>query len=76
MVSIGVFSRLSRKRIRNKAKRVNKQAARVGVIARACGHRGVKIDSSVSLFLFQFDHLSCFIVSHFMPKESLPLYGY
>ena len=62
--------------LENKAKRVNKQAARVGVIARACGHRGVKIDSSVSLFLFQFDHLSSFIVSHFMPKESLPLYGY
>ena len=62
--------------LENKAKRVNKQAARVGVIARACGHRGVKIDSSVSLFLFQFDHFSCFIVSHFMPKESLPLYGY
>ena len=48
----------------------------MGVIARACGHRGVKIDSSVSLFLFQFDHLSCFIVSHFMPKESLPLHVY
>lgn len=62
--------------LENKAKRVNKQAARVGVIARACGHRGVKIDSSVSLFLFQFDHLSCFIVSHFMAKESLPLHVY
>ena len=62
--------------LENKAKRVNKQAARVGVIARACGHRDVKIDSSVSLFLFQFDHLSCFIVSHFMPKESLPLHVY
>lgn len=62
--------------LENKAKRVNKQAARVGVIARACGHRGVKIDSSVSLFFFQFDHLSCFIVSHFMPKESLPLHVY
>ena len=62
--------------LENKAKKVNKQVARVGVIARACGHRGVKIDSSVSLFLFQFDHLSCFIVSHFMPKESLPLHVY